>query len=159
MQGETMATYDSNEEAKAVAQRFRFALEQGSLTYDQLSGFPGGTCGLVSRMLGEYMCDQGLGLWYYRSGVRNPGDDDREATHAWIEKDGVIADITADQDRFGREPVIVTRDSTWYEQFRREDYGPVVARLDPEDDPLRADYETLKSRADNLRNPSSADDR
>ena len=38
------------------------------------------------------------------------------STHAWLELDGLVIDITADQ--FDQEPVVVTRRSTWHRGFR-----------------------------------------
>lgn len=144
----------SVEEAFEIAQRFRSALDQGSLTCEWLRTFPLGTCGLVSRMLGEYMRDQGLGVWYYCDGWHGSFDG---TSHAWIIQEDVIADITADQFGVGQGPVLVTRNSDWHRSFFPDFSGPGgVAALDPQDDPLRADYETLKSRADRLRGTHSS---
>lgn len=38
-------------------------------------------------------------------------------THAWIESEGLVVDITADQFDDIELSVVVTREGTWYEQF------------------------------------------
>ncbi|WP_377806571.1 hypothetical protein [Azospirillum sp. A29] len=57
-------------------------------------------------------------------------EDIGTSTHAWIEADDIIIDVTADQ--FGQPPVMVTRDrawhDTWPDQERRE-------HVDPDTDP------------------------
>lgn len=70
--------------------------------------FPNGACGDTSdigRYLGE-VC--GLDAVYLCA--TRPADS-QDQSHAWIEVDGVIVDLTADQ--FGEPPVIVTRSSLW----------------------------------------------
>jgi len=53
-------------------------------------------------------------------------------THAWIERDGVIVDITADQFDDVEQAVIVTADRTWHDQFKGDTVmGP--ARIDSYD--------------------------
>jgi hypothetical protein len=75
--------------------------------------FPHGSCGDASTLLGQYLFDQSLGLWEYTGGER-----ERDLhSHAWLECDGLIIDITADQFEDVDEPVIVTRDRSWHAQF------------------------------------------
>lgn len=45
------------------------------------------------------------------------GCDATGQTHAWIERDGIIVDITADQFCGVSEPVTVTTEREWYERF------------------------------------------
>jgi hypothetical protein len=133
-----------------AATRFRYAFEQGGLEFDGVSDFPLGACGTASDLLGQYLVDSGLGEWTYRSGVL----PDSGNTHAWLERDGVLVDITADQFSDADSPVIVTTDSEWHARLTRM-AGSYVARLDHYDETdeeiasaIRADYETLKHRAD-----------
>ena len=58
-----------------------------------MKNFPHGSCGDTSILLGQYFFDQSLGLWEYASGEREPDLH----SHAWLERDGLIVDITADQ--------------------------------------------------------------
>lgn len=80
-----------------------------------LDSFPDGTCGDVSPLLGEYLYESGLGEWQYRVGWRNG------RSHAWIECDGLIVDITADQFDEVDDPVIVTTNSPWHQGFETHD--------------------------------------
>lgn len=41
-----------------------------------------------------------------------------EQSHAWLEYDGLIIDITADQFDEVSEPIIVTSDRSWHSQFK-----------------------------------------
>jgi len=38
-------------------------------------------------------------------------------SHAWLELDGFIVDVTADQFPDASQPVVVTRDRSWHKQF------------------------------------------
>lgn len=74
--------------------------------------FPHGQCDDASGMLASYLEDCGFGSWELVVGHRPP------KFHAWLERDGVILDITADQfDDEGHPPVVVTRDRAWHAQF------------------------------------------
>jgi hypothetical protein len=104
-------------------------------------------------LLGQYLVDSGLGEWTYCSGVL----PDSGNTHAWLEQDGVLVDITADQFSDVDSPVIVTVDSKWHGRLARM-AGGYVAGIDHYDetdediaDAIRSDYETLKTRADRER--------
>src|SRR6187399_769363 len=89
------------------ATRFRAAIERCArealpTTFDN---FPRGSCGDVTPLLGTFLADQGLGAFTYMLGERVGGV--RYQSHAWLEVEGAIVDITADQ--FGElmEPVMV----------------------------------------------------
>jgi hypothetical protein len=94
-----------------------------------LKNFPHSACGDASILLGQYLFDHSLGLWEYAG-------DERELdlhSHAWLERDGLIIDITADQFDDVDEPIIVTHDRAWHAQFahpeprhqaRISDYDP-----------------------------------
>ncbi len=76
-----------------VAYAFREELEkQKGLDQlpDHLKKFPCGCCGVVSELLGDYFNTQ-LGLRVeYVCGEKDGG------SHAWIELDGVVIDITSE---------------------------------------------------------------
>jgi hypothetical protein len=103
---------ESDEVIEAEAQRFRQAIV-AALPLDDvvLDHFPHGTCGDVAILLGEFFYRTWLGEWTYRSGIRD------DHTHAWLERDGVTVDITADQFPDVDQAVIVTRASTWHDTF------------------------------------------
>ena len=135
-----------------VARRFRAAFEQGSLRLHSLRNFPKGSCGDASEMLGQYLSDSGLGRWSYCFGI----EPDSFATHAWVERNRLIVDITADQFADISERVIVTTDRTWHDTRFPSGSSHRDANLnwfegnDKRADAL-ADCETLKRRADALR--------
>jgi hypothetical protein len=62
-------------------------------------------------MLGQYLIHSGLSAWNYCYGI----DPDSLSSHAWIERGGLIVDITADQFADISERVIVTTDATWHD--------------------------------------------
>lgn len=143
-----------------AATRFRTALEQGGLGLHSLRNFPIGSCGDTSEMLGQYLSDSGLGTWSYRCGIER----DLFVSHAWVERCGLIVDITADQFADISERVIVTTDRTWHDARFPSGPSRKTADLnwftgnDNRADAM-ADYETLKRRADALHQPSGLYDR
>ena len=99
-----------------VAQAFREQLEkqhaQGRLPA-HLEGFPRGCCGVVSELLGDYLNTQ-LGLQTeYVCGEKDGG------SHAWLELDGIVIDITGDQFD-GRPPVYVAAKDAWYTSWEED---------------------------------------
>ena len=105
---------DHDEEVRRAASLFREAIvrcARGDLP--TFRNFPHGSCGDTSILLGQHLYDRSLGLWEYAGGERELDLH----SHAWIEQDGLIVDITADQFEDMAEPVIVTRDRSWHRQF------------------------------------------
>ncbi len=76
--------------------------------------FPMGSCGDASLLLGKYLDEMGLGQFYYVSGHLE------RQSHAWLEKDGVIIDITADQFTEINDEVVVTRNNDFYKRFEED---------------------------------------
>ncbi|MBC2932935.1 hypothetical protein [Nocardioides sp. zg-1228] len=81
------------------------------------------------------------------SGINETG-----RTHAWLEQDDVIIDITAYQFDDIDEPIIVTTDRTWHEQSWRPMGGSLVASVDLYTEPghrelALSDYAELRARA------------
>lgn len=69
--------------------------------------FPRGACGHAAELLGRYLIDR-LGIRPdYVNQDANEDIGGWQASHAWLEWNGLTIDITGDQ--FGWEPVIVTR--------------------------------------------------
>jgi hypothetical protein len=102
---------------RELAGAFRDAIERAdryrlSVT---LHNFPQGSCGEASMLLGTFLKNHGMGVFRYVCGRREGH------SHSWIEADGVIVDITADQFPEISERLIVTRCSPWHGSFKRED--------------------------------------
>jgi hypothetical protein len=113
---------------REVAARFRHAIKRCDCQRLAIGmqDFPTGSCGDATDLLGAYLADEGLGSFMYVEGWRGAVED--RHSHAWLEEDGLIVDITADQFPEIEQPVIVTRHSDWHATFEREE----IAR--------RADY-------------------
>lgn len=76
--------------------------------------FPRGACGDTSDLLCEYLKEIGFqNVWYVSGECWDPDYQ----SHAWVEVDGAIVDITADQFPEVSEPVLVTRDRAWHSRF------------------------------------------
>ena len=132
-----------------AARKFRLAIEQSPPKLVSFAFFPAGSCGDASELLGEYFVDSVLGQWVYRTGFGPSA-----STHGWIEQEGVIADITADQ--FVKwdapKPVIVTRDRAWHDRYFPTQAGSRPAGLDfwdgPTHDQVALAYAQLRVLAD-----------
>ncbi|SPF44266.1 conserved hypothetical protein [Candidatus Sulfopaludibacter sp. SbA4] len=112
-----------------------------------VADFPRNVCGAVCFLLGHYLIENGFPTSEYVNGMRAA---DRRS-HAWIETEGVVVDITADQFLEIADGVVVSTDKSWYDQFsdkrgrRPADfliygessphglaYGPILKNLRPE---------------------------
>ncbi|TIR50591.1 MAG: hypothetical protein E5X53_18825 [Mesorhizobium sp.] len=104
-----------------LATRFREALEsfERQTLPIQFREFPRGSCGDTSLLLGTYLQEQGQGEFTYICGLRGEGHLRR--SHAWIERDGLTVDITADQFEDAGAAVIVARQSAFHLSFERSD--------------------------------------
>ena len=103
----------------------------------QFPQFPRGACGDTCLLLARWLEQNGFGHWDIVSGWRNGW------SHAWLQRDGLIIDVTADQFPDGQSPVVITDDATWHNLFNGkvvdwEAFGP--------DDPLTAAYERLEAK-------------
>ena len=101
-----------------LATRFRVGIEScdpGQL-FVTLQRFPAGACGDASYLLARYLKQNGCGEFEYVAGT-----DSTQCSHAWLEQDGVIIDITADQFEGIDSAVIVTTDRTWYSSFEEDE--------------------------------------
>ncbi|WP_342439962.1 hypothetical protein NSS79_15140 [Paenibacillus sp. FSL L8-0436] len=94
---------------------FRRTIEQMDITEFPQSGCfersPLGCCGDCSKLMTKYLLEQHYVKALYVWGMRG------EQSHAWLEYDGLIIDITADQFDEVTEPVIITIDRAWYSQL------------------------------------------
>jgi hypothetical protein len=140
------------EAVRAAATRFRRALESASgLGSVSFEAFPHGSCGDAATLLGQYLEDCGLGTWSYMSGWAAEGAS-VDGSHGWVERDGVIVDITADQFDGVDQGVIVTRDRSWHNQFvpmtGSSHPANLAATTGPATAQLRRDYGVLRMAAD-----------
>lgn len=134
------------EAIRAAAGRFRAAIQRCPryLLPVTLQAFPRGACGDATILLGEFLASEGFGVFDYVAGeCFRP----HYQSHAWLERDGLIVDITADQFVGANEPVIVSRENRWHRRFQRVVRHP--ARIDVYTDShtsamLRTAYATIR---------------
>jgi len=105
---------------RELATAFREAIERCDRKRLPLSfeTFPCGSCGDATNLLGMFLIEQGAGAFRYICGERGT----RWASwhsHAWLEADGVIIDITADQFPEMTEKVVVSTRSEWHATFEQ----------------------------------------
>lgn len=76
------------------------------------------------------------------AGTRPPADGapqhEQSRSHAWLERDGVIVDITADQFDEGLPPVLVVEVSVWHDAFADGRTARHVGSLEVERTPRRS---------------------
>jgi len=105
---------------KAAVAAFRRAIDEADR--DQwgasFDNFPRGSCGVTAALLGLYLSRSFGWQPRYVEATRDLPNG-KIASHAWLEWEGWIIDITADQD--GQAPLIFTRESpyhaTWDARF------------------------------------------
>jgi hypothetical protein len=109
---------------RELAGAFRDAIERADRKRLPIAfeNFPRRSCGEVAPLLGTFLKSRGTGTFQYVCGWREGH------SHAWIEANEVIVDITADQFPEILERVIVTNCSPWHGSFERRG------------DPHEADY-------------------
>jgi len=114
-------TNEEIEQVKSLALAFRAAIEQcrPRLGYVALKHFPHGSCSDTSDLLGRFLQANGFPGWTVVSGHRN------KWTHAWLERDGVCVDITADQFEDSPGAVVVALGPAWHRQFTVDSRRPV----------------------------------
>ena len=76
-----------------------------------LHNFPLGACGDTASLLAKYLAENGYGDFDYVAGER------KGRSHAWLERAGLIVDITGDQFEDQEAAVIVTKDHGWHSSF------------------------------------------
>lgn len=126
---------------RKLSAAFRAAIvrcERGSLPLG-LREFPAGSCSDASLLLAQFLEDSGFQGATYIAGLRD------RYSHAWLELEDIIIDITIDQ--FAADPeavlilggipttddgVVVTKNRDWHSQF--EETRRSVARIDVYDE-------------------------
>lgn len=74
--------------------------------------FPRGACGDTCEVLAEILQELGYGSSRYVAGCRENGN-----SHAWLEWNSIIIDITADQFDEISDPVYMGPSNSFYESF------------------------------------------
>lgn len=98
-----------------LAAKFRDAIESmEEVEFSKsswFSNFPRGCCGDTSELLSKYFQQNGIKAKYVW------GMYGRQS-HAWLEYNGYIIDITAEQFSGVNQKVIVTKNKEWYSRFK-----------------------------------------
>ena len=134
---------------RSRATEVRRYLERGRAgsRLDVLRRFPVGCCKPASLLLMQWLRDQeglqGIVGVANAERVRSPKLND-ESVHFWLEIDGWIVDITADQFGEGMDPVYVSRDRTWHDTFS-EGCRFTQSDLVPRDEDHLAEYELMRN--------------
>lgn len=104
---------------KKLAGNFREAIERADKDSlpNGLKEFPRGSCSDASLLLARYLTDQRYGPFKIVRADRWNLANNTHTTHAWLEKDGFIIDITADHYAEILDKVIVTNSSDWHKTF------------------------------------------
>lgn len=116
-------------EVMVICEKIRKLFKENGKEVDFLfSDFPEGCCGIISLLIGIYLEEHGFGVYDYVCGELENG-----ATHAWLEKDALIIDITLDQ--FGKQypPMYVGYDRSYYEMFAELEIRPYKTSISDED--------------------------
>jgi hypothetical protein len=101
---------------RGLAVEFREAIlaVRHELPFKKFAAFPTQTCDHSSILLGRYLRENGfVDVQYVDKGSRGPNHE----THAWLEVDGIIVDITANQFQDVSDAAIVTEDHSWHSSF------------------------------------------
>ena len=94
------------------------------VTFDN---FPLGACGDTCEVLAELLKERGHGSFQYIAGRRKNG-----SSHAWLECDSTIIDITSDQFDEISYPVYLGPSNSWYQTFKiQQTHEAGYSRLDP----------------------------
>jgi hypothetical protein len=119
---------------ETLATVFRRAIEESDVSSDiGFKKFPRGACGDASLLLSEFLRRHGFQDIDYVSGWARK-DSLPQGAHAWLELDGMIVDITADQfPARPAPPVLVTTDRGWHTHFLDRDHDRHPARIDDYD--------------------------
>ncbi len=85
-----------------------------------LREFPFGSCSDASFILGSYLKHLGYGEFKHICGQRGTHEDNSWTTHAWLEKNDLIIDITCNQFEEVTEDLIISDSSIWHLSFSRD---------------------------------------
>jgi hypothetical protein len=83
------------------------------------SDFPRGCCGNASDILGQWLSSKGI------TGLETVSGWRKETSHAWLEYEGLILDITSDQFSDGCGEVFVGKYSKFHSSFKSQERSPL----------------------------------
>jgi hypothetical protein len=107
------------EDIQREALNFRNAIESCRQSLgDSFQCFPRGSCGDVVPLLGSYLNDQGYGEFLHISGDYCSHEENIWISHAWLQSNDFLVDITADQFFEINKKVIVTTESKWHNSLK-----------------------------------------
>ncbi len=149
------------EETHSLAKAFRQAIQKcdQDLLPINFERFPNGACGVTSRLLQKYLRERDQGEFNYIYGIRT-WKSQSWRSHAWLEQNGLIVDITADQFYDMRRAVLVTTDRAWHTKFRKRriSRGTTWERGScSADENLLTTYPHIATLADEIREKSRKD--
>ncbi|MHB0704089.1 hypothetical protein ACX4MT_00015 [Roseomonas mucosa] len=107
---------DKHAKISLLAARFRKAIEtcrkaKLPITFQH---FPRGSCGDAALLLAKYLEENKIGQFNYMLGRRD------DHSHAWLQNNTVIVDITGDQFPDMKHSIFVSTSSRWHEEFNGE---------------------------------------
>ena len=82
--------------------------------------FPCGACSDTALLFGTFLADRSISGFKYICGERGSKIDDTWTSHAWLQRDDLVVDLTADQFPDAATGVIVSKPSPWHMQFRTQ---------------------------------------
>ena len=85
--------------------------------------FPRGACGDTALLFAAYLVDHSITGFKWTSGCRGDVRDNTWTSHAWLQRDDLVVDLTADQFLDAPTGVIVASPSPWHFQFGGEARG------------------------------------
>jgi hypothetical protein len=103
---------------KKLAAQFRAAIEScpKDLLPIRFARFPFGSCGDTCLLLSKWLEEKGQSGFVYVEGIRGKGSNVQ--SHAWLERDGIVVDITGDQFGPDQPSVYVGPRSPLHNAFR-----------------------------------------
>lgn len=114
---------------RLLAEQFRRAIDAAKTageTHDYIRKFPTGQCGHVSDIFSQCLHDCDIKTVMYVNGTYYGDDWEDRGSHTWLEVDGEIIDLTADQFKFNDKPlqndksVYIGPMNDWYRLFDTE---------------------------------------
>lgn len=137
----------SHDNIRQIASAFRAAIESTPLELRRplMESFPVGACGVSSALLGAYFEEKDVLGFQWICGVRETSDPGRWETHAWLQRDTLVVDITADQFSDAPDRVIVDDPSEWHDVFGARTSRPADFRKWDWIEPYEGMYTYLKS--------------
>jgi len=144
-------------ELYSIATKFRQAIEHSDMSEEavgreghlRMKKFTNGACSEACTLLGLYLVEKlGIEPLAERCGQMEEGDQ-WYGSHHWLEHDGIIIDIAADQFPMVTEPVIVSRDSNFHNKYAQQK-GTITNSFaaENETDWMLALYDAVKSTLD-----------